>query len=100
MEPAIDFFARADLIKDPAVINPCLQRFAGPSRGVQSQHSSSGLNREIGADFPVADYEHQHSIVATTIRVEMHLIARPCHKVTIPEIARFRWRGRKHSNGV
>jgi L-histidine N-alpha-methyltransferase len=44
------------------------------------------LNRELGADFPLADYEHRAFYNEEQHRVEMHLIARKAHEVKIPEI--------------
>ncbi|HEY8166116.1 MAG TPA: L-histidine N(alpha)-methyltransferase, partial [Gemmatimonadaceae bacterium] len=41
---------------------------------------------ELGADFPIADYEHRAFYSSENHRVEMHLIARRAHKVVIPEI--------------
>jgi len=44
------------------------------------------LNRELNANFPVSDYEHNAFYSSEHHRVEMHLIARRTHTVTIPEI--------------
>jgi uncharacterized SAM-dependent methyltransferase len=44
------------------------------------------LNGELGANFPVGDYLHQAFYSSENHRVEMHLVARTAHKVTIPEI--------------
>jgi L-histidine N-alpha-methyltransferase len=80
------FLLGADLIKDPAVIN----RAYNDSRGVTAAFNLNileRLNRELGADFPVADYEHRAFYSSDQHRIEMHLIARRTHKVSIPEIA-------------
>jgi L-histidine N-alpha-methyltransferase len=85
MGPGDMFLLGADLIKDPAVIN----RAYNDSRGVTSAFNLNileRLNRELGADFPIPDYEHRAFYSSDQHRVEMHLIARRTHKVTIPEI--------------
>ena len=79
------FLLGADLIKDPDVIN----RAYNDSRGVTAAFNLNilqRLNRELGADFPIADYEHHAFYSSEHHRVEMHLIARQAHKVNIPEI--------------
>jgi L-histidine N-alpha-methyltransferase len=79
------FLLGADLIKDPGVIN----RAYNDSRGVTAAFNLNilqRLNRELGADFPIADYEHHAFYSSKHHRVEMHLIARRAHNVTIPEI--------------
>ena len=79
------FLLGADLIKDAGVIN----RAYNDSRGVTAAFNLNilaRLNRELGADFPVADYEHRAFYNDQQHRVEMHLIARTSHKVNIPTI--------------
>jgi len=79
------FLLGADLIKDPAVIN----RAYNDSSGVTAAFNLNileRLNRELGADFPIADYEHSAFYSSEQHRVEMHLIARRAHKVSIPEV--------------
>src|SRR5438105_12600230 len=79
------FLLGADLIKDPAVID----RAYNDSRGVTASFNLNileRLNRELGADFPVADYEHRAFYSSEQHRVEMHLSAKRAHKVTIQEI--------------
>jgi L-histidine Nalpha-methyltransferase len=79
------FLLGADLIKDPAVIS----RAYNDSQGVTAAFNLNileRLNRELGADFPVADYEHHAFYSSDQHRVEMHLIAQRPHKVRIPEI--------------
>ena len=85
MGPSDRFLLGADLIKDPAIIN----RAYNDSSGVTAAFNLNileRLNRELGANFPVSDYEHRAFYSSEHHRVEMHLIARSAHKVTIPEI--------------
>ena len=79
------FLLGADLIKDPAIIN----RAYNDSSGVTASFNLNileRLNRELGANFPVGDYQHRAFYSSENHRVEMHLVARTAHKVTIPEI--------------
>lgn len=85
MGPSDRFLLGADLRKDRAIIN----RAYNDSRGVTAAFNLNvleRLNRELGADFPVSDYEHKAFYSSEHHRVEMHLIARHAHKVFIPEI--------------
>src|SRR5947207_14689783 len=85
MGPTDRFLLGADLIKDQAIIN----RAYNDSRGVTAAFNLNvleRLNRELGADFPVGDYEHRAFYSSEQHRVEMHLIAHRAHKVMIPEI--------------
>jgi L-histidine Nalpha-methyltransferase len=85
MGPSDRFLLGADLIKDPAIIN----RAYNDSSGVTVAFNLNileRLNRELGANFPVSDYEHRAFYSSANHRVEMHLVARTTHKVTIPEI--------------
>ncbi|HKR08738.1 MAG TPA: L-histidine N(alpha)-methyltransferase, partial [Gemmatimonadaceae bacterium] len=85
MGSADRFLLGADLIKDAGVIN----RAYNDSRGVTAAFNLNileRLNRELGADFPVADYEHHAFYNEQQHRVEMHLLARRAHTVTIPAI--------------
>jgi L-histidine Nalpha-methyltransferase len=85
MGPSDRFLLGADLIKDPAIIN----RAYNDSSGVTAAFNLNileRLNRELGANFPVSDYQHRAFYSSANHRVEMHLVARTAHKVTIPEI--------------
>ncbi len=44
------------------------------------------LDRELGADFNVENFEHEARWSAPTRRIEMHLVARTAHSVRIPSI--------------
>jgi L-histidine N-alpha-methyltransferase len=85
MGPSDRFLLGADLRKDPDTIN----RAYNDSKGVTAAFNLNilqRLNRELGADFPVSNYEHKAFYSSQQHRVEMHLIARNAHKVVIPEI--------------
>ena len=85
MGPTDRFLLGADLIKDSDIIN----RAYNDSKGVTAAFNLNileRLNRELGADFPIAEFEHRAFYNSAQHRVEMHLIARTPQKVTIPEI--------------
>ena len=91
MGPTDRFLLGADLRKDPEIIN----RAYNDSKGVTAAFNLNvleRLNRELGADFPVADYDHRAFYSSEHHRVEMHLIARNAHKVVIPEIGEIQLR--------
>ena len=91
MAPTDRFLLGADLIKDPEIIN----RAYNDSKGVTAAFNLNileRLNRELGADFPVGDYDHKAFYSSEHHRVEMHLIARNSHKVVIPEIGEIQFR--------
>jgi L-histidine N-alpha-methyltransferase len=85
MAPSDRFLLGADLIKDPAIIN----RAYNDSSGVTAAFNLNileRLNRELGANFPLSEYQHRAFYSSANHRVEMHLVASTAHKVTIPEI--------------
>jgi L-histidine N-alpha-methyltransferase len=91
MGPSDRFLLGADLRKDPQIIS----RAYNDSKGVTAAFNLNileRLNRELGADFPVSDYEHEAFYSSEHHRVEMHLIARRAHKVIIPEIGEIQLR--------
>ena len=91
MGPSDRFLLGADLRKDPAIIN----RAYNDSKGVTAAFNLNvlhRLNRELGANFPVDDYDHKAFYSSEQHRVEMHLIARNAHKVVIPEIGEIQFR--------
>ncbi len=90
MHPDDRFLLGADLRKDPGIINMAYN----DSKGVTAAFNLNileRLNRELGADFPVGDYDHKAFYSSDHHRVEMHLIARNAHKVVIPEIGEIRF---------
>lgn len=91
MGPSDRFLLGADLRKDPDIIN----RAYNDSKGVTAAFNLNvlqRLNRELGANFPVTDYEHKAFYSSEQRRVEMHLIARNAHKVVIPEIGEIQFK--------
>lgn len=91
MGPSDRFLLGADLRKDPDTIN----RAYNDSKGVTAAFNLNvlqRLNRELGANFPVTDYEHKAFYSSEQRRVEMHLIARNAHKVVIPEIGEIHFK--------
>ena len=91
MGPSDRFLLGADLRKDPEIIN----RAYNDSKGVTAAFNLNvleRLNRELGADFPVSDYDHKAFYSSEHHRIEMHLIARNAHKVVIPEIGEIQFR--------
>ena len=85
MGPSDRFMLGADLVKDPAVIN----RAYNDSRGVTAAFNLNvleRLNRELGADFPVKEFEHRAFYSNEHRRIEMHLVASRARTVIIPEI--------------
>jgi L-histidine Nalpha-methyltransferase len=75
----------ADLVKDPVILN----RAYNDSSGVTAEFNLNllrRLNRELGANFPLADFEHRAFYNEKQRRIEMHLVARKDFSVTIPEI--------------
>ena len=85
MGPTDRFLLGADLIKDSDVID----RAYNDSKGVTAAFNLNileRLNRELAADFPIAEFKHRAFYNAAQHRVEMHLIAGSPQKVTIPEI--------------
>ena len=91
MGPSDRFLLGADLRKDPEIIN----RAYNDSKGVTAAFNLNvleRLNRELGADFPVSDYDHKAFYSSEHHRIEMHLVARNAHKVVIPEIGEIQFR--------
>jgi L-histidine Nalpha-methyltransferase len=91
MGPSDRFLLGADLRKNSEIIN----RAYNDSRGVTAAFNLNilqRLNRELGANFPVSDYEHKAFYSSAQHRVEMHLVARKAHKVVIPEIGEIQLR--------
>ncbi len=91
MGPSDRFLIGADLRKDPEMIG----RAYNDSKGVTAAFNLNllhRLNRELGADFPISDYEHKAFYSSEQHRIEMHLVARKAHKVAIPEIGEIQFR--------
>lgn len=74
-----------DLVKDPEV----LVRAYDDAQGVTAEFDKNVLrvlNRELGADFDPADFEHLARWNASAERIEMRLRARRAHAVALPEL--------------
>ncbi|MGH7652133.1 MAG: L-histidine N(alpha)-methyltransferase [Gemmatimonadaceae bacterium] len=87
MSPADRFLLGADLVKDSDTIT----RAYNDAQGVTAAFNLNvleRLNRELGADFPLADFEHRAFYNEPQRRIEMHLVARRPLEVKIPEIGR------------
>jgi L-histidine Nalpha-methyltransferase len=85
MGPSDRLLLGADLIKDEAV----LARAYNDSQGVTAEFNLnllSRLNRELDANFPLAEFEHRAFYNRDHHRIEMHLVARRRLSVTIPQI--------------
>ncbi len=85
MEPGDAFLLGADLRKDANVLHAAYN----DSQGVTAAFNLNlldRLNRELGANFPLDQFEHRAFYSMEHHRIEMHLVAREPMVVTIPEI--------------
>jgi L-histidine Nalpha-methyltransferase len=90
MRPGDRFLIGADLRKDPAVIEAA---YNDPS-GVTAEFNRNMLrvlNHELAADFDPDAFEHLAFYDRGTHRIEMHLVARAAHRVSIPGIEDVRF---------
>lgn len=82
------FLMGADLKKDPHV----LEAAYNDARGITAAFNLNILrvvNRELGADFDPAAFDHLAFYDAARSRIEMHLVARSKQVVHIPRAGRF-----------
>lgn len=92
MRPGDRFLLGADLRKDPTVI----ERAYNDNRGVTAEFNLNVLrvlNRELGADFDLARFEHRAFYDRVAHRIEMHLVSTDDQIVRIPEIGTVRFAG-------
>lgn len=85
MRPNDRLLLGADLIKEPTVLTNAYN----DSQGVTAEFNLNllrRLNRELSANFPLADFEHRAFYNADQHRIEMHLVAQNPLSVGIPEI--------------
>ena len=78
----------ADLVKDPATI----ERAYNDGEGLTARFNLnvlSVLNRDLGADFNPAAFEHRAFYEPMRRRIEMHLVSRAKQRVTIPLVGEF-----------
>ena len=90
MGPDDAFLLGTDLRKDARVLNAAYN----DSRGVTAAFNRNileRLNRELGANFPVEQFEHHAYYSMDQHRIEMHLVARSVLTVTIPEIGEVKF---------
>jgi L-histidine N-alpha-methyltransferase len=85
MRPDDRFLLGADLRKDPAVI----ERAYNDRQGVTAEFNLNVLrvlNRELGADFDLAAFEHRAFYDRALHRIEMHLVSTDDQVVDIPGV--------------
>jgi L-histidine N-alpha-methyltransferase len=90
MTPDDSFLLGADLRKDPALLNAAYN----DAKGVTAAFNLNLLdrfNRELGANFPLDQFEHRAYYSSEHHRIEMHLAALAPMTVTIPEIGQIRF---------
>jgi L-histidine N-alpha-methyltransferase len=75
-----------DLVKDPRVLVPAYDDAAGVTAEF-NRNVLAVLNRELGADFDVENYEHVAIWDAENEWIEMRLRARAAAKVTLSKLA-------------
>jgi len=90
MDPGDRFLMGVDLRKDVARIEAAYN----DARGVTAAFNRNMLlvlNHELGADFDPAAFEHLAFYEPVAHRIEMHLVSRRAHTVTIPGIGAVRF---------
>ena len=92
MRPGDYFILGADLRKDPRVIEAAYN----DRQGVTAEFNLNMLrviNRELGADFHLAAFEHRAFYDRSLHRIEMHLVSTDDQEVHIPHIGTIRLAG-------
>ena len=92
MQPRDWFLLGADLRKDPATI----ERAYNDAQGVTADFNLNVLrvvNRELGADFDLARFEHRAFYDRALHRIEMHLVSTDDQIIHIPDIGDVRLAG-------
>ena len=90
MDPGDRFLMGVDLRKDVARIEAAYN----DARGVTAAFNRNMLlvlNHELGADFDPAAFDHLAFYEPVAHRIEMHLVSRRAHTVTIPGIGAVRF---------
>jgi L-histidine Nalpha-methyltransferase len=83
MTPDDRFIMGVDLVKETRV----LEAAYNDSRGVTAEFNLNVLrvlNRELGTDFDIRSYAHRAFFNRASSRIEMHLLAKQSHVVTVP----------------
>jgi len=92
MRPTDSFLLGADLRKDPAIIEAAYN----DSRGVTAEFNLNVLrvlNRDLGADFNLAAFEHRAFYDRSLHRIEMHLVSTDDQTVHIPGVGSVTFAG-------
>ena len=92
MRPEDRFLLGADLRKDPAVI----ERAYNDAQGVTAEFNLNVLrvlNRELGANFNLARFEHRAFYDRSLHRIEMHLVSMDDQRVAIPGVGAVQFAG-------
>jgi L-histidine N-alpha-methyltransferase len=79
------FLLGADLRKDPAIIEAAYNDAAGVTAEF-NRNMLRVLNHELAAEFDPEGFEHRAFYDREAHRIEMHLVARSAHSVSIPGI--------------
>ena len=90
MQPGDRFLIGADLRKDPALIEAAYN----DAQGVTAEFNRNMLrvlNHELASEFDPDNFEHRAFYDRDAHRIEMHLVARSAHRVTIPGIGEVRF---------
>ena len=69
------FILGADLVKEPAVLTAAYDDAAGVTAAF-NKNLLARINRELGADFDLAAFDHKAVWNAVDSRIEMHLVSR------------------------
>lgn len=88
MAPDDWFLMGCDLQKDREMLEAAYNDAAGVTAEF-NLNMLRVLNRELGADFDLADFRHHAFYNEAEAQIEMHLVARRPLAVTIPEAGRF-----------
>jgi len=92
MRPGDSFLLGADLRKNPAIIEAAYN----DSQGVTAEFNLNVLrvlNRDLGADFDLATFEHRAFYDRTLHRIEMHLVSTDDQTVHIPGVGAVSFAG-------
>jgi L-histidine N-alpha-methyltransferase len=82
MSPDDRFLLGTDLVKDPICLEPAYDDAAGITAAF-NRNLLTRINRELGADFDLDQFRHRALYREDLSRIEMHLVARSTHTVTI-----------------
>jgi L-histidine N-alpha-methyltransferase len=92
MRPGDRFLLGADLRKEPAVIEAAYN----DAQGITAQFNLNVLrvlNRDLGATFDLAKFEHRAFYDRALHRIEMHLVSTDDQRVSIPGVGEVGFAG-------